>query len=101
MARLHPLQQVFRIPRVSRGELIRCIHRVLLASLREGGTTLRDYRDVNADRGKFARRLAVYGKAGRRCRRCGATLRGMFVVQRSTVICPVCQRLRRKGANAD
>ena len=100
MARLHPLQKVCRLSSGSRAELVRCIKQVLNASLRHGGTTLRDYRDAKANRGTFARRLAVYGKAGKPCRRCGEALRSLLVMQRSTVICQKCQSRENRGAEA-
>ncbi|MGC8559600.1 MAG: bifunctional DNA-formamidopyrimidine glycosylase/DNA-(apurinic or apyrimidinic site) lyase [Phycisphaerae bacterium] len=101
MARLHPLQKVCRLSTSSRAELVRCIGRVLNASLRHGGTTLRDYRDAKANRGTFAQRLTVYGKAGQPCKRCGAVLRGLLVMQRSTVICPKCQSRKNQGAESE
>jgi formamidopyrimidine-DNA glycosylase len=38
-----------------------------------------------------AQRFAVYGREGRPCRRCGATIRRMVQSQRSTYYCPRCQ----------
>jgi len=98
MARLHPMRKVRRLTMEDRARLVDAIGAVLRASLRCGGTTLRDYRDARSNRGEFAGSLAVYGKAGTPCRRCGTTLRGLVIAQRSTVICPDCQS-HRKQAN--
>jgi formamidopyrimidine-DNA glycosylase len=38
-------------------------------------------------------RFAVYGRAGKPCRRCGALIRRIIQGQRSTYFCPNCQRL--------
>lgn len=101
MAQLHPLQKVRRLGPESLERLVACIGQVLRASLDRGGTTLRDYRDAKANRGGFAESLAVYGKAGQPCRRCGTVLKGLIVAQRSTVVCPKCQSLRKRGVDAN
>lgn len=69
-----------------------CIREVLAEAINAGGTTLRDYRDAAGSRGTFQQRHAVYGRAGEPCMRCGRTLRGILLAQRSTVLCPSCQR---------
>lgn len=69
----------------------------LVAVLREAiearGTSFRDYRDSSGERGGFAELLAVYGRAGEQCPRCGARLIGTHAVDgRMTVFCARCQR---------
>jgi formamidopyrimidine-DNA glycosylase len=66
---------------------------VLGASIAARGTSFRDYRDANGARGAFADQLAVYGRAGHPCPRCGTRLIGTHAVDgRSTVFCAHCQR---------
>lgn len=65
---------------------------VLEESIALRGTSFRDYRDARGERGGFVERLAVYGRAGERCRRCGARLVGTHAVDgRMTVLCAHCQ----------
>ncbi|MEX2182050.1 MAG: bifunctional DNA-formamidopyrimidine glycosylase/DNA-(apurinic or apyrimidinic site) lyase [Gemmatimonadaceae bacterium] len=65
---------------------------VLRASIRLRGTTFRDFRDAYGLRGGFAPKLAVYGRAGLPCRRCGATLKHSHALAgRQTVWCRGCQ----------
>jgi formamidopyrimidine-DNA glycosylase len=94
MSRLHPLQRVSRIRSDAIDALVKSIHTVLERSIRSGGTTLRDYRNVADQPGQFARQLQAYGRAGRPCLRCGTTLRQQPVAGRTTVFCPTCQRCR-------
>ena len=73
------------------------LHQAVVDVLREAvaarGTSFRDYRDANGARGGFAERLAVYGRAGEPCVRCGARLVGTHAVDgRLTVFCHYCQR---------
>ncbi|WP_442864346.1 zinc finger domain-containing protein [Brevibacterium sp. BRM-1] len=45
--------------------------------------------------GYFERSLAVYGRAGEPCRRCGAPIRRLTVAGRTTHVCPRCQPAQR------
>jgi len=73
------------------------LHRRLIAilrrSIRRRGTTVRDYRTGTGEAGEFQSRLAVYGRAGRPCRRCGRRIVLTHAVDaRATYFCPGCQR---------
>ena len=66
---------------------------VLSESIAARGTSFRDYRDASGERGRFAEALAVYGRGGEQCPRCGARLIETHVIDgRSTVLCAGCQR---------
>jgi formamidopyrimidine-DNA glycosylase len=66
---------------------------VLTESIAARGTSFRDYRDASGGRGDFERSLAVYGRGGQPCRRCGARLLETHVIDgRTTVLCAGCQR---------
>ena len=66
---------------------------VLQESIAARGTSFRDYRDASGGRGAFASQLAVYGREGLDCPRCGSRLVGTHAVDgRTTVFCAWCQR---------
>ncbi len=66
---------------------------VLSASIAARGTSFRDYRDARGERGRFVAQLAVYGRAGEACLRCGRRLIGTHAVDgRNSVFCASCQR---------
>jgi formamidopyrimidine-DNA glycosylase len=66
---------------------------VLTESIAARGTSFRDYRDASGGRGDFERSLAVYGRGGERCLRCGARLLETHAIDgRTTVLCAGCQR---------
>jgi formamidopyrimidine-DNA glycosylase len=72
-----------------RGAIIDVLHDALAAR----GTSFRDYRDSSGQRGGFATRLAVYGREGQQCLRCGRRLVGTHAIDgRATVLCARCQR---------
>jgi formamidopyrimidine-DNA glycosylase len=66
---------------------------VLTDSIAARGTSFHDYRDASGGRGDFERSLAVYGRGGEPCLRCGARLVETHAIDgRSTVLCARCQR---------
>lgn len=68
------------------------IREVLTAALEASGTSLRDYRAINGQSGKYQDRLRVYDREGRPCDRCGGVIRRSIQAGRSTYSCPGCQR---------
>jgi formamidopyrimidine-DNA glycosylase len=65
---------------------------VLTESIEARGTSFRDYRDASGGKGAFVEKLAVYGRGGLPCPRCGAKLVATHAIDgRSTVFCARCQ----------
>ena len=65
---------------------------VLGEAIEARGTSFRDYRDASGVPGRFAERLAAYGRGGQPCARCGVRLVVTHAVDgRSTVFCAHCQ----------
>ena len=87
---IHPMKRT--VTKAQAAALLGALQDVLRASVENGGTTLRDYRDFSGREGGNQRRLAAYGRAGQPCVRCGVELRRTIVDARSTTFCPACQR---------
>lgn len=91
-ARIDPSRSARSLSRDESDRLRLEIIAVLRDALRRRGTSFRDYRDSAGERGGFGSRLAVYGRAGRKCLRCGRKLVGTHAIDgRSTVLCVHCQ----------
>ena len=73
-------------------KLRRALVEVLLLSIRECGSSIRDYRTARGDVGAFQNSFYVYGRAGEACRVCGTALESSRVAGRATVFCPNCQK---------
>jgi formamidopyrimidine-DNA glycosylase len=91
-ARVHPNRSVARISRERWDRLGAAVVAVLSQAIEEGGTTLNDFRDGSGESGYFQVSLAVYGREGEPCERCGTPIRRMVHSNRSTFYCPRCQR---------
>ena len=71
--------------------LVSEIKRILKHAIKQGGTTLKDFRKTDGKPGYFKQELAVYGRAGEDCINCATPLVSMQIGQRTTVYCPQCQ----------
>jgi formamidopyrimidine-DNA glycosylase len=91
-AGIRPRIAAGRISRPRMAALVTAIREVLTEAIDVGGTTLRDYVDAAGMPGYFSRKLYVYEREGKPCRRCGTTIRQFTQGQRSTYWCPRCQR---------
>ncbi len=92
-AGLHPFTPANRLTPEHWQTLLRQIRRVLRKAIQKGGTTLNDFVNSNGETGYFQLSLAVYGRAGDPCPKCGTEIEKVVQVGRSTFYCPVCQPL--------
>jgi len=92
LARIAPGRESGRIGRVRLDRLAEAVKTVLTAAIAAGGSTLRDYVQPNGELGYFSSDWRVYGREGKPCPNCGATVRRRVDSGRSTFYCPACQR---------
>lgn len=74
--------------------LVPAIQSVLEQAIAAGGSTLKDYRHADGERGAFQESFAVYDREGAPCPRpgCGGTIRRTVHSGRATYACTRCQR---------
>lgn len=90
-AGLHPLLPAHRLGPSAWQRLVDALQAVLRRGIENGGTTLKDFRNVVGEVGRNQDDLRVYGRAGEPCPSCGAGLRDFVSQARSGVFCPRCQ----------
>ena len=91
-ARLHPLAHANRVSAAKARALHAAIQETLSEAIqREGSSFDTFYRTPNGQPGAYQHQFLVYGRGGKACHRCGATIRRLVVGQRGTHICPRCQ----------
>ncbi len=64
---------------------------VLLESIKEGGTTFSDFRDLKGLNGNYGEQAWVYRRMNKPCRKCGTKIKRQVLVGRGTHWCPKCQ----------
>jgi len=91
LASLHPCRRAHDLTDAEAEALYHAIRRVLVAALRDRGTTLNDYRTVTGQPGQHQESLLVFRRDGEPCPRCGHAIERLKVGGRGTHICPLCQ----------
>lgn len=91
---IHPLRRSSSLSRARVARLAEAVTAVLREALAAGGTTLEDggFSDAAGNAGYFAMQLAVYGREGQPCGRCGTPVVRRVASGRSVFFCPRCQR---------
>jgi formamidopyrimidine-DNA glycosylase len=97
-AKLHYARATDMLTRPEITRLLAAIREVMRTALAAGGTSFdRLYVNVNGESGYFDRSLAVYGREGEPCPRCGTPVRRDPFMNRSSYTCPRCQPRPRHG----
>jgi formamidopyrimidine-DNA glycosylase len=98
LARLHWARPTETLNSSEVRRLVAGAQQVMTAALADGGTSFDSlYVNVNGDSGYFERSLAVYGRAGKPCPRCGTPIRRDPFMNRSAFSCPRCQPRPRRA----
>jgi formamidopyrimidine-DNA glycosylase len=101
-AKIHPMRRGTELSKKQAQVLRRVLRDVLRKAIVAGGSSISDFLDAEGQPGEYQRHHRAYGREGKRCYRCGATIRRVIVAGRSSYFCPKCQpaprlRKQRKG----
>jgi len=101
LARLHYETSADRLTRPRVRELLAAAREVMAGALAAGGTSFDAlYVNVNGSSGYFGRSLAVYGREDQPCLRCGTPIVREAFMNRSSYLCPSCQKRPRRAPSA-
>lgn len=95
-AAIHPQRQGGSITQAEARTLLDAIRRLLSSSIENRGTSLGDGESNFSSGGRHgtnASSLKVFRRTGSPCPRCGTPIERIVVSQRSTHLCPECQKL--------
>lgn len=90
--RIDPQREACTITHIESEKLVGQIKETLANSILQGGTTIRDYAQVDGKPGYFVQNLKIYGRNGQKCVECGNKVMSIRQGQRSTFYCPYCQK---------
>jgi formamidopyrimidine-DNA glycosylase len=91
-AGIHPTRAAGRIALPRMQLLAEEIQAVLSDAIKQGGTTLRDYRGGDGKPGYFKQQLLVYDRGDQPCTKCSQPIKRIVQGQRATYYCGNCQR---------
>ncbi|MCY4045602.1 MAG: bifunctional DNA-formamidopyrimidine glycosylase/DNA-(apurinic or apyrimidinic site) lyase [Cellvibrionales bacterium] len=89
---INPKRAANRVSLERYAVLVDAIKAVLAFSIKQGGTTLRDFVNSDGKPGYFQQQLQVYGRDGESCRVCDTPIKKIVQSNRSTFYCPACQK---------
>lgn len=92
LAGIRPTLAASRVSRPRALRLHAAVRDVLARAVERGGSTLRDFSNIDGQSGYFQLEATVYGRGGEPCRVCGTPIRQIRQGQRSTYFCPTCQK---------
>lgn len=96
IARIHPATLVKDVSAMKLKRLHEAIQQSLTLSLTYGGSTDRNYVDVEGKRGNYLKFARVFRRQGLSCPDCGTIIKKIKVAGRGTHYCPRCQRQTKK-----
>ena len=91
-AKIHPLRTAQKLRPADERRLYEHLRRLLAEAVERRGSSIDDYTAPDGD-GSMQEHLAVYGRMGEPCERCGRPIRRLFLGGRGTHFCSWCQRL--------
>ncbi len=94
-SRIHPYQQPNELSEKQLLSLYKAMRKFLLASIRRGGTTIRDFLSLDGNIGTNQKSLKVYGKKGLPCPQCKTLIQALRPGPKAQAAyyCPKCQRM--------
>lgn len=91
-AGMSPQRKARKITPKEAGALVACIKKTLHKGIKYGGTSEKDYVNIDGKRGKMQKYLKVYRKTGEKCSRCRGEIKRTIIGGRGTHYCPKCQK---------
>ncbi|MCY4444446.1 MAG: bifunctional DNA-formamidopyrimidine glycosylase/DNA-(apurinic or apyrimidinic site) lyase [Proteobacteria bacterium] len=91
-ASISPFKPAGELSKKEYQKLAKAIQSTLHKAIASGGSTLKDYWHSKGEAGMFPLMANVYGRKGEPCKHCGHILVCLRQHQRSTFMCPYCQK---------
>jgi formamidopyrimidine-DNA glycosylase len=91
LAGISPARPGGSLKRREVARIVDTVKEVIAAAIEAGGSSLRDYVQVNGELGLFQHKWRVYGREGLACAGCGGEISRIAQSGRSTFLCGTCQ----------
>ncbi|WP_019672582.1 bifunctional DNA-formamidopyrimidine glycosylase/DNA-(apurinic or apyrimidinic site) lyase [Psychrobacter lutiphocae] len=93
LAQIHPNTPAHQLNQAQLVVLTEHIRAILQRAIKQGGSSLRDFKVANDTTGYFQQTLLVYGQYSQPCPTCGTTIDKVTINGRASTFCPHCQPL--------
>ena len=94
LSKINPFTPAKKLRRSQMKKIIKNSKEILLKAIKEGGSTIRDFKNTTGNIGKFQKKFKVYGREKKSCKRlnCLGTIDKIIQSNRSTFYCKTCQK---------
>ena len=94
MSGISPKKKASKISRSKCEELVQNIREILISAIDAGGSSLKDFTDIQGNSGYFQFEFYVYGRENEYCKttNCDHKIKRISQSGRSSFYCPYCQR---------
>lgn len=92
LAGIRPARKAGSLKNAEIEKLITSIKTVLAQAIKAGGSSMKDYTNLDGVNGNYMNESLVYGRAKQDCRKCGTDIERIKLGGRSSHFCRVCQK---------
>jgi len=92
LAAIKPTRLAGKITKQNAKDLTAAIKKILKQAIKQGGTTLKDFKSSDGKPGYFQQKLKVYDRKNEPCTQCKKRIKQVTLGQRSTFYCSYCQK---------
>tara|TARA_B100001173_G_scaffold17115_1_gene13874 strand:+ start:148 stop:1011 length:864 start_codon:yes stop_codon:yes gene_type:complete len=94
LSKINPFRKASSLTKEECKKIILNSKKILLKSINEGGSSIRDFKNTSGLKGEFQKNFKVYQREGKNCKSlgCAYIIKKKIVSQRSTFFCDSCQK---------
>ncbi len=94
LSKINPFKKASLLNKKNCKDIVIFSRKVLLDAIREGGSSIRDFKNISGKKGSFQKNFKVYQQENRNCKRfkCKGIIRKKNISNRSTFFCDKCQK---------
>jgi len=94
LCKINPNKKAVLLNKEDCKKIIMNSRRVLLNAIKKGGSTIRDFKNINGQKGSFQTGFKVYERERQNCKRfkCKGIIQKKNISNRSTFFCNICQK---------
>ena len=93
-SKLNPTKSAMKLSKEECKKIILFSNNILKKSIKKGGSSIRDFKNVSGNSGDFQKQFKVYQRENLNCLRnkCKGKIQKKFISNRSTFFCNICQK---------
>ena len=94
LSKINPNKKVKLLNKIECSLLIKNSKKVLMNAIKKGGSSIRDFKNTDGNKGSFQDNFNVYQREGMNCKRkrCKGKIIKKIIINRSTFFCNFCQK---------